>query len=149
LKFEIDDIEEPWTFNEKFDFIYSRMMTGSLVSWPKYFEKAYEYVIRKHLLVTNTPRNLNPGGWIEAADICVPHRSDDGTLSPDSATYKWGATCIESAQNLGRSINSANLYKEQMIAAGFENVVEVVWKWPTNRWPKDHKMKELGESLDC
>lgn len=89
-------------------------------------------------------RNLNPGGWIEAADICVPHRSDDGTLSPDSATYKWGTFCIESAQNLGRSISSANLYKEQMIAAGFENVVEVVWKWPTNRWPKDRKMKELG-----
>jgi hypothetical protein len=36
-----------------------------------------------------------------------------------------------------------------MIAAGFENVVEVVWKWPTNRWPKDRKMKELGESLGC
>lgn len=101
------------------------------------------------VLATDWSRNLNPGGWIEAADICVPHRSDDGTLSPDSATYKWGALCIESAQNLGRSINSANLYKEQMIAAGFENVVEVVWKWPTNRWPKDRKMKELGESLRC
>jgi len=102
-----------------------------------------------HLLGTDSSRNLNPGGWIEAADICVPHRSDDGTLPLNSATYKWGALCIESAQNLGRSIDSAGLYKEQMIAAGFKNVVEVVWKWPTNRWPKDHKMKELGACLGC
>jgi hypothetical protein len=90
-------------------------------------------------------RNLNPGGWIEAADICVPHRSDDGTLAPDSATIKWGNFCIEAAQKLGRSINSANLYKDQMIAAGFVNVVEVVYKWPTNRWPKDRTMKEMGK----
>ena len=90
-------------------------------------------------------RNLNPGGWIEAADICVPHRSDDNTLASNSSLHKWGELCIESAQNLGRSINSANLYKEQMEAAGFENVVEVVYKWPTNKWPKDPKMKEMGE----
>ena len=91
-------------------------------------------------------RNLNPGGWIEAADICVPHRSDDDTLASDSAIYKWGEYCIKSAQKLGRSISSANLYKEQMEASGFVNVVEVVYKWPTTQWPKDPKMKELGES---
>ena len=90
-------------------------------------------------------RNLNPGGWIEAADICVPHRSDYGTLTPDSAIHKWGDYSIESTQNLGRSISSANLYREQMVAAGFDNVIEVVYKWPTNRWPKDRKMKEMGE----
>lgn len=129
-RFEIDDIEEVWTFNRKFDLIYSRMMTGSLSSWPRYFEQAFE--------------NLNPGGWIEAADICVPHRSDDNTLDSKSALYKWGAYCNEAALKLGRSINSANLYKQQMEAAGFQNVVEVVYKWPTNRWPKDRTMKEMG-----
>lgn len=60
--------------------------------------------------------------------------------------YKWGNFCIEAAKNLNRSINSANWYKEQMEAAGFENVVEVVYKWPTNQWPKDPKTKEMGKS---
>ena len=31
-----------------------------------------------------------------------------------------------------------------MEAAGFENVVGVVYKWPTNRCPRDKKHKELG-----
>jgi hypothetical protein len=67
-------------------------------------------------------------------------------LAPDSTIIKWDNLCIEAAKNLGRWINSASLYKEQMTAAGFENVVEVVYKWPTNQWPKDRKMKEMGES---
>jgi hypothetical protein len=95
----------------------------------------------------NFPRNLNPGGWIEAADVCIPHRCDDGTLKPDSAILKWGNLRIEAAQKIGRVMGAAGgatLYKQQMIAAGFENVVEKVYKWPTNRWPKDPLMKEMG-----
>lgn len=35
-------------------------------------------------------------------------------------------------------------YKRLMEDAGFLDVVEVVHKWPTNQWPKDPDMKELG-----
>lgn len=42
VEFEIDDLEEPWTFNKKFDFIYARMMTGSFSDWPRFFEQSYE-----------------------------------------------------------------------------------------------------------
>jgi hypothetical protein len=28
--------------------------------------------------------------------------------------------------------------------AGFEDVTEAKFKWPTNSWPKDSKYKELG-----
>jgi hypothetical protein len=31
-----------------------------------------------------------------------------------------------------------------MEAAGFINVTETIYKWPSNRWPKDKKFKELG-----
>jgi hypothetical protein len=96
--------------------------------------------------VIDLTRNLNPGGWLEAADICGPTRSDDGTLGPDSALYKWGIYCKQAGEKYGRLVNSALWYKEQMEAAGFVNVTEVVYKWPTNRWPKDKKMKEIGES---
>ena len=46
---------------------------------------------------------------------------------------------------LGREIHTAHTYKERVIAAGFKNVTEVIYKWPTNRWPKDKRMKEIGE----
>lgn len=42
LKFFIDDVEDPWTYNYKFDFIYSRMLTGSIRDWPKFIQQCYE-----------------------------------------------------------------------------------------------------------
>ena len=38
----VDDLEEPWTYNTKFDFIYLRCMSGSIKDWPKLFRQAYE-----------------------------------------------------------------------------------------------------------
>lgn len=72
-------------------------------------------------------------------------KSDDGTLLPTSAITKWSNLFLEAAETAGRIINSAKFYKMQMEAAGFVDVVEKVYKWPTNRWPKDKKIKELGE----
>ena len=39
----VDDLEDTWVFGPKFDFIFSRFMTGSIINWPAFFAKAYEY----------------------------------------------------------------------------------------------------------
>ena len=88
---------------------------------------------------------MNPGGWIEVVDITFPALSDDGTLTPDSAFGKWCSLMIEAANNLGRSLESAKSYKDQLEAAGFKNAVQVVYKWPQNTWPRDRRYKELGK----
>ena len=51
---------------------------------------------------------------------------------------------VDGCAKLGRSAESALYYKAQMEAAGFLNVTETKYKWPSNRWPKDKKFKELG-----
>jgi len=130
LTFEIDDLEETWTFNQKFDFIYTRMLTGSFADWPKFFSQCYE--------------NLSPGGYVELLDLTFPGVVDDGSWPPNSALKKWGELIREAAQKLGRLADSAFLYKQQLEEAGFVDVVEVRYKWPGNRWPKDPRMKELG-----
>ncbi|KAF5638082.1 methyltransferase [Fusarium sp. NRRL 52700] len=129
LSFQVDDIEEPWTFRVKFDFIYSRMMTASIADWPGFFAKAYE--------------NLSPGGWIELADI-YPITSDDGTLTKDSATHEWVTKLLDGTKMIGRPFDGADKYKEQLEAQGFKNVQQVVFKWPQNTWPRDKRHKELG-----
>jgi hypothetical protein len=73
---------------------------------------------------------------MEVVDICLPYRSDDGTLKPDSATLKWGKEGTRACELLGREIHTAHSYKKRMEEAGFVNVVERVYKWPTNKWPK-------------
>jgi SAM-dependent methyltransferase len=43
VKFEVDDVEEDWTFHEGFDFIHSRcMVCGSIADRQRYFEQAYK-----------------------------------------------------------------------------------------------------------
>jgi hypothetical protein len=89
-------------------------------------------------------RHLNPGGYIEVTDISFPIRMDDAVFPPDSALEKWGNLMLESAKNIGRPSNSAESYKSQLVAAGFEKVVETQYKWPQNDWPVDPKLKEMG-----
>jgi hypothetical protein len=91
-------------------------------------------------------RNLTPGGYIELADICYPVQADDGSLPAESVLCKWSNLILEGTKRAGRPINSAKFYKSQLETAGFTNVVEVIYMWPQNRWPKDAKFKELGAS---
>jgi len=50
-QFEIDDIEEPWAYRYKFDFINMRMMVGCVSDWPRCFKQCYEYSARPLELV--------------------------------------------------------------------------------------------------
>jgi SAM-dependent methyltransferase len=75
VKFEVDDVEAPWTYSQKFDFIYSRMMMCSFDNYPKFFEQAFA--------------NLEPGGFLEMADPTWPIRLNDGTWPEDSALFQW------------------------------------------------------------
>jgi hypothetical protein len=104
-------------------------------------------------LFINSPayinRNLAPGGYIELADICFPVQADDKSLKSDSALRKWSNLMLEAAQKAGSPINSAQLYKAQLEATGFCNVVEIQYKWPQNRWPKDKTLKTLGMYIFC
>lgn len=42
LKFEIDDLEEDWTWSRPFSYIHSRVMTGAVNDWDVYLRKIYK-----------------------------------------------------------------------------------------------------------
>lgn len=42
VRFEIDDVDEDWTYSKPFDYIHSRFMTGAINNWRKFFGSAYE-----------------------------------------------------------------------------------------------------------
>jgi len=130
VNFFVDDLEANWNFSAPFDFIYMRMLTMSIYDWPKIMRQAFE--------------NLEPGGWIELLDPVYPMCSDDGTLKPDSALFKWSNLCAIASTKQGSGLDSATRYKEQLEATGFVGVTERVFKWPSNAWPRDPKYKEIG-----
>ncbi|OHE97400.1 hypothetical protein CORC01_07305 [Colletotrichum orchidophilum] len=131
VRFEVDDIEEPWIFSDAFDYIHCRMMTWSITDWKKLFKQSYD--------------NLNPGGYLEANEVDLIPLSDDGTLKEDSNLMKsvrlWGSA----AEIFGRPFADTRRLKQFMEEVGFEDVQMKRFKWPTNSWPKDRHYKELGE----
>ncbi|KAJ4137974.1 hypothetical protein NW754_000378 [Fusarium falciforme] len=130
ISFFVDDLEDSWTFSQKFDFVYGRMLTGSLRNWPKFIQQSYD--------------NLNSGGWIELADILLELKSDDNTVPANSPSKQWGKYMLEAAASFGAPLDSCKRYKQQLADAGFVDIVETVYKWPTCAWPKDPKFKEIG-----
>ncbi|KAI8651835.1 hypothetical protein NCS55_01430100 [Fusarium keratoplasticum] len=123
LVFEIDDLEKEWTWTKKFDFIFARMMLGCFQDFLQIIKVAFD--------------NLEPGGYLELQDMSLPARSDGDTLHPDSQLSQWCKFCFEAGQNLGRPVFPTTEYKNYLAAAGFEDIVEVQRKWPTNAWPRD------------
>ncbi|EFX00210.1 hypothetical protein CMQ_7212 [Grosmannia clavigera kw1407] len=93
---------------------------------------------------TAPSNHLEPGGYFEAQDMRLPLECDDGTLREDSDLWIWMSLVMEAMENLGRPVVAAQQWKPFMEEVGFEGVVEVNYKWPINRWPRDRKYKELG-----
>ncbi|SPO06233.1 related to methyltransferase [Cephalotrichum gorgonifer] len=130
LVFEVDDLEQPWTFSKKFDFIHTEAMVGALQDWPKYFRQSFEF--------------LEPGGYLELHDVDFAVRCDDGTLPDDSAVVKWHEYMDQAADKMGFPLHIVLEFPKLMQEAGYTDISVEQIKWPMNTWPKDKKYKELG-----
>lgn len=133
VQFEIDDLEETWTFSMKFDYVHSLMMTGAFRDWPRLHHQAFEH--------------LNPGGYFEIQDVQFPLKCDDGTLRPDSALARWNDLMMEAGTKSGFRLDTCARAPDYMAAAGFVDIVTISFKWPMGGWPKDPKWKHVGRCV--
>ncbi|KAF3798683.1 Secondary metabolism regulator laeA [Colletotrichum gloeosporioides] len=130
VHYEIDDLEEEWSFSRKFDYIHSMMMTGAFRDWPNFHRQAFD--------------NLNPGGWLEIQDIDFPMRCDDGTIPPECDLGRWNDLMMEAGRRSGFLLDTCGRAAEMMANAGFIDIVRIPFKWPINQWPRDVRHKTLG-----
>ena len=131
LSFYVEDMEAVWANQHKYDFIHGRMLIGSFQNMPRFFKQVFD--------------NLKPGGYFEMQDMAFPLRCDDDSMPLTSSLVQWSHHLCEAMEIMNRPAKGlVEGYKKMMEDAGFVDVVEVVHKWPTNRWPKDPEMKELG-----
>ncbi|KAK1449799.1 hypothetical protein CMEL01_07135 [Colletotrichum melonis] len=131
VKFEVDDIEEPWTYSQPFDYIHIRGMTSSISDWKKFSEKAYNH--------------LTPGGYIELFEGHMRPDCDDGTLTSENALIKWVDKIEEASKIFGRPYIDVPGLVPLLEETGFVDVEVVKYKWPVSPWAKDPYYKELGE----
>jgi hypothetical protein len=82
---------------------------------------------------------------LEIHEIDPAFYCDDDTLPKDSSARQWGELFHEACAKLGRPIPPVDAYKKWMEDAGFVDIEEKVYKRPSNTWPRDPHLKEIGK----
>lgn len=123
MKFEVDDAEEPWTFQEGFDFIHARYLASAIVDWPKLIRQAFDHT--------------KPGGWAEFQDFDLTYYSEDGSLREDQNISKWYTTLLNAISEFGRDPCPGPKLEGWMKDAGFEGVQHEKLRLPIGPWAKD------------
>ena len=77
-------------------------------------------------------------------DLSIPMKADDDSWPAASPLRQLNDLILQAGPMMNRPTDVVQRYKTLMIDAGFENVTEIIYKWPSNTWPKDRKYKELG-----
>ncbi|KAH8648780.1 S-adenosyl-L-methionine-dependent methyltransferase [Tricladium varicosporioides] len=130
-RFEIDDIEMPWTLErESFDFIHARDLLLSIRNWPQLIKQSFDA--------------LKPGGYIEFQCVLPALHCDDGSLPSDSGLAEFTRQALTASGILGVPLDACEKYAEQFRDAGFEDVVEKRVKMPASPWPKEKRLKLVG-----
>lgn len=120
-----------WTYPKNhFSFIHIRGLYGSIRDWPTFYKEAYDA--------------LEPGGWIEQAEISVAPISDDGSVTEDHIFTRWGNLSLQVGELFGKSLTIHKDAKGLIRDAGFEQVTEKVYKLPIGGWSNDRKLKDIG-----
>jgi hypothetical protein len=89
-------------------------MGGSIKDWKMLYGEIYKH--------------LKPGGWVEIQEYetwILPSNTED-ELPPH--LLKWQQSVNEASETFGKNLNVAKDHKENMIAAGFVDVEDIIHK---------------------
>ena len=97
------------------------------------------------LRFTDSSRHCKPGGYVELQEVDPRFTSDDGSLKEESALSYWSSKICEAAEKYNRPIPIYTEYKTWFEEAGFVDIKQVIFKSPTNSWPKSSRLKEVSK----
>ncbi|KAL4895091.1 hypothetical protein BDV59DRAFT_200343 [Aspergillus ambiguus] len=141
VHFLVDDaIDDDWLWGpDHFDFIHTGHLSGGFPSFKELLRKAFKH--------------LKPGGYIECQEFDPKPKCDDGTMPPEDpdkfSTYPlqdWTDLNVRAGQAADppRQFRIAHRLARWMREVGFVDVQERVTKIPTNPWPTDPHLENIG-----
>lgn len=92
--------------------------------------------------------SLNPGGWFEAQEFDSMLACDDGTMTEDCLFFQYLNTLAQAAEQMDRPMKLSSELRRIFTEVGFVDVHERIFKMPTNGWPRDERLKELGKNWE-
>lgn len=130
--FLIEDAESDWDWDEPFDLIHGRTLSGAFRDWPRFYKQCFT--------------NLKPGGHIEMQDHNTwNYAAPTGRVPP--WIDNWNKEENDAFKAFGKELNVADRHGQWMTDAGFVDVEDQVHKVPVGTWAKDPVLKELGRYM--
>jgi trans-aconitate methyltransferase len=136
--FLLADFEQPWPFEDLFDYIHGRMIIFSMRNHRRLIQQAFDH--------------LTPGGWFESKDVEL---GPDGVVedSPPSPAFRsqegimnWNTYMTEATRNLGVDLGATQRWPDWLEEAGFVNITHKIFKWPMGTWSEEYNLRTLGVS---
>ncbi|RPA82278.1 S-adenosyl-L-methionine-dependent methyltransferase [Ascobolus immersus RN42] len=129
-RFEIDNIEDDWTYSSKFSLIHTRSLMGSVKDWPALIKRAFDH--------------LEPGGWLDLHETHTTGAySEDGTTK-GTAIEEYNEALKEAGLKSGHRLDLAPQLEAFLKEAGFVDVKVDKFRAPVGAWPKNPTMRQLG-----
>ncbi|KAL4407740.1 UMTA [Colletotrichum abscissum] len=134
-KFYFDDVEQPWTWSKDFDLIHIRHLEASIENWPALYKQAFDHLV--------------PGGFIEVKEFDITTRSQffGDYIPEDHIFHQWAKVMFEATDKLGKTLAQTQNHSiaRALDAIGYVDIVEKRFSIPIGAWPKDPKLKEVGQ----
>jgi hypothetical protein len=149
VKFEIDDAEQDWTWQEDhFDLVHLRTMTGCLRNWEKLFAQAFRYVHspeRSAASIADVSSHTKPGGYIELQEMDYRAVIQPTSRNPGTSLMTWCTQQNSAALKVGINLRTSTTFlKDHLTAAGFVDITVHEFKLPAGPWPKQKKLRDAG-----
>lgn len=124
-------MESDWLWSaSSFDLVHVRYMFSAIADWPRLLQQSHTA--------------LKPGAWIEITEMDIVPTSDDGTVTADYKLLEYFSILRRAASGRGYNFDVAPQLKDLVADAGFDHVVETVYKLPMGPWPADRELRTVG-----
>ena len=126
--FELDDAQNAWAYNEPFDFIHMRNLSGAFSDWSAIYAEV--------------SKNLRPGGSFEIADCgWIQFRKE----TPDSNTSIFNGAIRSAADNSGRPLDLDHMKRPLFDKAELNVIKTRAFEVPLGTYDPDPRKKVAGK----
>ncbi|EXM14001.1 hypothetical protein RAB80_018272 [Fusarium oxysporum f. sp. vasinfectum] len=133
LKFEIEDCEQEWTFEDSSaDYIHARGLNGN-VDRIEFTKKVF--------------KTLKPEGVVEFVEVCMEPSTKKGTLATNSCIEQWGDFFREAGKKRRKHFMVTNdgTLRQAMETVGFEDIEVYEYEIPIGPWPESREGQKVGQ----
>jgi hypothetical protein len=95
-------------------------------------------------ICSNLASSLKPGGYVELSELATLPEPTNPDYPRPVHLYRWLEALSEASRRMGFSMRVAPTFKELVINAGFEDVVETKFEVPWGTWPESERQKTAG-----